>query len=1014
MAYLEGWQYPSGGGNWGIRADYTWNSSTRYFSFPAYTSSSSPFHGYRSNYLSQGNCTMGLKIVDNFGNVLWDKTCYITMSFAKAAWSTKYWQHDYYPGYNGQTLYIQPNVSSVHVYVYTTSDAFNSYIKSKTWDLGTVSTNPVYYNVAYNANGGSSTPATQSVIWGGSATLAAAISRTATVTNPTGTITISYNTNGGSTAPTASTGTYTNTKTVSYTFEKWHLNSTSGTAYAAKATYSNVKAAATFYAGWTSSTSEVRTTNPSITLTSTTPTKSSTTVSSYDVSYNANGGTSTPTKQTATKTRAYTFSKWNSNDAGTGTDYTGGAAYEFSANATLYAKYTTSDSGGSVTLASAISKNNTDANVTISVSYDANGGTGAPSAASTGTAVNTTPYTFNKWADGSATGTQYAAGASFTPSVATTMYATWTTGTTTRKSNPSITLSNTKPTKANTTVSSYDVTFNVNGSGGTAPAKQTATKTRSYTFSKWNTKSDGSGTDYNANTAYTFSANTTLYAKYTTSDSGGSITLPAAISWTGRTFKGWNTKSDGTGTNYNAGASYTPTAATTLYAKWELNTYTIAYDANGGTGAPSSQTKTYGTDLTLSSTKPTKSNTTATGYTVTFNGNGGTASKASQAATDTTSYTFSKWTTAKDGTGTSYNSGATYSANAAVTLYAQYTSSTTKGAVTTATATKSNGTSTRTVTYNANGGTCSTTSANSTATVTYSCSGWFTATSGGTKRATSGGSYTPTASETVYAQYTSTTGTFSELTLPSATKANGTSTRTVTFNANGGSCSTASLNSTATVTYSQTGWFTAASGGTSRGAAGAKYTPSATETVYAQFSSSTGTYSAITLPSATKANGSATCTVTYDANGGSCSTTSATSTATITYTQTGWWTATSGGTNRGKSGATYTPSAAETVYAQFSSSQGAYSAVTLPTPTRDNYIFKGWSTSSTATSGTTGSYTPTGNVKLYATWELAQAKMNIKVGGAWKNGLAFVKINNEWKRVKSVYVKVNGTWKQQS
>lgn len=38
--------------------------------------------------------------------------------------------------------------------------------------------------------------------------------------------------------------------------------------------------------------------------------------------------------------------------------------------------------------------------------------------------------------------------------------------------------------------------------------------------------------------------------------------------------------------------------------------YTIKYNANGGTGAPSSQTKTHGTNLTLSSTKPTR-----TGYT---------------------------------------------------------------------------------------------------------------------------------------------------------------------------------------------------------------------------------------------------------------------------------------------------------------------------------------------------------------------------------------------------------------
>lgn len=208
------------------------------------------------------------------------------------------------------------------------------------------------------------------------------------------------------------------------------------------------------------------------------------------------------------------------------------------------------------------------------------------------------------------------------------------------------------------------------------------------------------------------------------------------------------------------------TAHLNVYMAWQ--TYAISYNANGGTGAPSAQTKTYGTNLTLSSTKPTKSNTTATGYTVTFNGNGGTASKASQAATNTTTYTFNNW---KDGAGTTYAAGGTYTKNQADTLTAQWNSSTTKGAVTTATATKSNGTSIRTVTYNANGGTCSTTSQNSTATITYACNGWYTAASGGTKRCASGGSYTPSASETVYAQYTGTTGTFSAITLPTPTRA---------------------------------------------------------------------------------------------------------------------------------------------------------------------------------------------------------------------------------------------------
>ena len=131
-------------------------------------------------------------------------------------------------------------------------------------------------------------------------------------------------------------------------------------------------------------------------------------------------------------------------------------------------------------------------------------------------------------------------------------------------------------------------------------------------------------------------------------------------------------------------AAYIPTSGITCTST--VATYTVSYNANGGTGAPSSQTKTHGTALSLSSTKPTKSSTTATGYTVTFNGNGGTPSKTSATATNTTSYTFSKWNTKADGSGTSYNAGGSYTANASATLYAQYTSSTAKGSVTLPTA----------------------------------------------------------------------------------------------------------------------------------------------------------------------------------------------------------------------------------------------------------------------------------------------------------------------------------------
>lgn len=197
--------------------------------------------------------------------------------------------------------------------------------------------------------------------------------------------------------------------------------------------------------------------------------------------------------------------------------------------------------------------------------------------------------------------------------------------------------------------------------------------------------------------------------------------------------------------------------------------YTVSYNANGGSSTPAAQKKVSGQNITVSSAI-SRNNSTANGYKVTFNGNGGTPSKTSATATNTIKYTFSKWNTAANGSGTSYNAGATYSANANATLYAQWSSSTTRGAITTATASRGNGTATRTVTFNANGGSCSTASLNSTATITYTCKGWYTAASGGTKRAASGGSYTPSATETVYAQWTSTTGAYSAITLPTPTR----------------------------------------------------------------------------------------------------------------------------------------------------------------------------------------------------------------------------------------------------
>lgn len=395
--------------------------------------------------------------------------------------------------------------------------------------------------------------------------------------------------------------------------------------------------------------------------------------------------------------------------------------------------------------------------------------------------------------------------------------------------------------------------------------------------------------------------------------------------------------------------------------------YSISYAANGGSSTPSTQYKVNANSITLASAI-SRGSSTANGYTVSFNANGGSVSPTSKTAVNTTTYSFSSW---KATNGTTYSGGGTYSAEASTTMTAQWGSSTSNGSITTPSASKSSTSTSRTVTFNGNGGTAGSSSGTSTATVTYSGNGWYTATSGGTKRCANGGSYTPGSAETLYQQWSSSTGSYSSVSFPNATKSNGSTSRTVTFNAttNGGSTPTGSATSSATITYSLAGWYTASSGGTKRGTYGGSYVPSASETLYAQWNSSTGSYSAVSFPNATKSNSTATRTVTFNANGGTCSTSSLNSTATITYSLDGWYTASSGGTKRGTYGGSYTPSITETLYAQFNSSTGTYSSINLPTATKEGYVLKGWNTDQSATTGTTGTYTPTGSYTMYAIWE---------------------------------------------
>ena len=185
---------------------------------------------------------------------------------------------------------------------------------------------------------------------------------------------------------------------------------------------------------------------------------------------------------------------------------------------------------------------------------------------------------------------------------------------------------------------------------------------------------------------------------------------------TGYTFKGWSTSSTATKASYQPGDNYTSNSNVTLYAVWEKIQYNISYNANGGSGAPSDQSKYYDSTITLRSGKPTRkgylfkgwstrstalsadyqpgdrysSNSNLTLYAVWeqikyyvyYNANGGSGAPFEQwKYYDSTlvlrsgtpirvGYTFKGWSTSSTATSASYMPGGTYTANRDMTLYA--------------------------------------------------------------------------------------------------------------------------------------------------------------------------------------------------------------------------------------------------------------------------------------------------------------------------------------------------------
>ena len=357
------------------------------------------------------------------------------------------------------------------------------------------------------------------------------------------------------------------------------------------------------------------------------------TANTYKVVFNNNGGSGsmdtitctydkdcTLTKNTFTKT-GYTFAGWSKTSDGE-IEYTNNETVKnlaTSGNITLYAKWTAN---------------------TYTVSYNANGGSGTMSKTTctydtnctiAANSFTKTGYTFASWTKDSTTGTSYAVG-STVKNLATSgnvnMYAKWTTNTykiAYTMNNGS--LGTNKPTSA-----SYDanvlidnptknltVTINANNQGATISKTSVS---QAQTFNGWtvsglNANTAKTGTASNAiTTAYTGSSTKNTYFKNLTATNNGTVTFTAnwtntavtlpTITKTGYTC-GYATSASGS-IAYASGSKYTPSGeiSKTLYAKCNANTYTITYNANGGSGTMSKTTCTYDTNCTLAANSFTR------------------------------------------------------------------------------------------------------------------------------------------------------------------------------------------------------------------------------------------------------------------------------------------------------------------------------------------------------------------------------------------------------------------------
>ena len=422
------------------------------------------------------------------------------------------------------------------------------------------------------------------------------------------------------------------------------------------------------------------------------------------LSYNPNGGSSTPPNQTGAQytnsyaistfdnpgftlapaiTRSgYTFTGWAQGSAG-GTKYAAGSSITISANTTMYATWGTGTT------------------YTVTYNYSENGGTSATKttdAVAQGAAIDLTPtatksgWTFVGW------NTNQNATAALTSLVMGTtsinLYAIY-------KKNLTGTFIDYNGTAKSTRTAQVTIYNKATGGSILTPSQ--------YPYTGWTARGWSTGIAANAavtvtsNTNYTISADITLYGLYNRNltlsynPNGGSstpanqtgvqyansyaistfvnpgFTLAAAISRTGYVFSGWALGSAG-GTKYTAGSSITISANTTMYATWGSGVgYTVTYNfkENGGTSASiNTAVVVSGTGVDLTPTA-TKAGWEFVGWNTDKNATAGLISLVMGTANLTLYAVYKKDLTA---TFIDYNGAANYTHIAKATIYNKATS----------------------------------------------------------------------------------------------------------------------------------------------------------------------------------------------------------------------------------------------------------------------------------------------------------------------------------------------------